>query len=69
MTTKGNICCTWDVMTGKKIFTMPDAFYKITSATYNLTGTKIVAASEDGIARVYDAYEGRLLVELKGHKK
>lgn len=37
------------------------------SASYSLDGRRIVTASADRTARVWDAEKGRLLAELKGH--
>ena len=40
----------------------------VTSSCYNHDGTRIVTASRDGTARVWDAKTGMLLLNLKGHR-
>jgi serine/threonine protein kinase/DNA-binding beta-propeller fold protein YncE len=40
----------------------------VNSAAFSPDGTRIVTASEDGTARVWDADTGASLAELKGHK-
>jgi WD40 repeat protein len=69
LATEEKICKIWDVITGKQLFSFTDAQSKITSACYNLTGTKIVIGTENGVARIYDSYEGTLLKELKGENQ
>jgi WD40 repeat protein len=57
---------TWRAIDGKQIAVLRRRA-RVASAKFDQSGTRIVTASEDQEARVWDGADGRLLNVLKGH--
>jgi dynein assembly factor with WDR repeat domains 1 len=56
------------VKSGACLFTLRGHTDEILDVTFNTTGTRIVTASADGQARVYNTMTGACLAILTGHE-
>ena len=64
--TAGNIAKVWDLKT-KQVIVELDVKSSFTSVGFSPDGTRIITASPDRMARIWDAATGRLLLTLNGH--
>lgn len=58
----------WDTATGKEIRTLTGPTRSITSVAFSPDGKRIAAGSLDGTIRVWDADNGKELLQMKGHE-
>ena len=59
-------CKIWDIGSGKCIETFRGHVDEVLDLTFNSTGTKLVTASADGTARVYNVMNGACTAILTG---
>ena len=59
-------CKIWDLGTGKCVDTLSGHLDEVLDISFNTTGTKIVTASADNTARVYNVHTGTCTAILTG---
>lgn len=59
-------CKIWDINTGKCIETLMGHVDEVLDIAFNSTGTRLVTASADGTARVYNVHNGACMSLLTG---
>lgn len=60
-------CKIWDVNTGKCVETFVGHNDEVLDIAFNSTGTRLVTASADGTARVYNVHNGQCMNILTGN--
>jgi len=55
----------WDLLTGRQLQAFQGNEKEVLSVGVNLSGTQVLAAGRDGVARVWDANSGTLLHQLR----
>jgi WD40 repeat protein/predicted Ser/Thr protein kinase len=64
---KQTVLIVYDSSSGKPVATVPRIFEKTWFYVFSPDGTRIAAASEDGVARLRDTATGKMTAECRGH--
>ena len=56
----------WDVKSGKCVSTLRGHVDEVLDIGFNSTGTRLVTASADGTARIYNVYDSACIGILQG---